>query len=72
MTSEKSIKMDLVPPFNILLFLLFFALKINNIIDWNWWWVTSPLWIPLALGIFVIAILALLGLFLLLIGRLFR
>jgi dipeptide/tripeptide permease len=21
------------------------SIKINNQIDWSWWWVTSPLWI---------------------------
>lgn len=27
------------------LFLIFMALKLANIVDWSWWWVTSPLWI---------------------------
>jgi hypothetical protein len=30
------------------LFLLFLGLKLLRVIDWSWWWVTSPLWIPLA------------------------
>lgn len=39
------------------LFLLFLALKLTGYIDWSWWWVTAPLWIPIALslGIFAIA-----------------
>ncbi len=28
------------------LFLLFLGLKLTGHIDWSWWWVTSPLWIP--------------------------
>ena len=32
-----------------LLFLLFLGLKLTNQIDWSWWWVTAPLWGPLAL-----------------------
>lgn len=32
-----------------LLFLLFLGLKLTNQIDWSWWWVTAPLWAPLAL-----------------------
>jgi len=28
------------------LFLIFMVLKLTNHIDWSWWWVTSPLWIP--------------------------
>lgn len=27
---------------------LFIALKLLDKIDWSWWWVLSPLWIPLA------------------------
>jgi len=32
-----------------LLFLLFLGLKLTNQIDWSWWWVTSPLWGPIAI-----------------------
>lgn len=34
-----------------LLFLLFLGLKLTNNIDWSWWWVTAPLWGPIAIGI---------------------
>jgi hypothetical protein len=37
------------------LFIVFLVLKLTHTIDWSWWWVTSPLWIPLVLVI-VIAI----------------
>ena len=40
-----------------LLTLLFIALKLCNIIDWSWWWVLSPLWIPFALVIVLIMFL---------------
>jgi hypothetical protein len=43
------------------LFIVFLVLKLTNHIDWSWWWVTSPLWIPIA---FIGAI----GLFILLFG----
>lgn len=33
------------------LFLIFLVLRLTHEIDWSWWWVTSPLWIPLAVGI---------------------
>lgn len=26
------------------LFLVFLVLKLCNVIDWSWWWVTAPLW----------------------------
>ena len=32
-----------------LLFIVFLVLKLTGNIDWSWWWVTSPLWIPLAI-----------------------
>ena len=35
------------------LFIVFLVLKLTGTIDWSWWWVTSPLWIPLV-AIFVI------------------
>jgi hypothetical protein len=41
-----------------LLFLLFLALKLCNVIDWSWWWVTSPLWIPFAIVIFFFMLIA--------------
>ena len=28
-------------------FLVFLVLKLTNVIDWSWWWVTAPLWIPI-------------------------
>ena len=37
-----------------ILFIVFLVLKLTNVIDWSWWWVTSPLWIPFALGGLVI------------------
>jgi hypothetical protein len=30
-------------------FLIFLTLKLCGVIDWSWWWVMSPLWIPFAL-----------------------
>lgn len=32
-----------------ILVLIFMILKLTNCIDWSWWWITSPLWIPLVL-----------------------
>ena len=26
---------------------IFVVLKLTNIINWSWWWVTAPLWIPI-------------------------
>jgi membrane protein YdbS with pleckstrin-like domain len=40
-------------------FVMFVILKVGGIIDWSWWWVTSPLWIAVILNI-----LAVLGIYL--------
>jgi len=42
-----------------LLTLLFIALKLLDKIDWSWWWVLAPIWIPasIVLGIFLIALI---------------
>ena len=32
-----------------LLFLLFLGLKLGNVINWSWWWVFAPIWIPVVL-----------------------
>jgi hypothetical protein len=49
----KDVKVDLNTGtlFLELLFLLFLGLKLADKIDWSWWWVFSPLWIPVALVI---------------------
>ena len=55
----EKINIQLVGVLNVIVFLAFFFAKIYDKIDWSWWWVFSPLWIPLALCliIFVIVIL---------------
>lgn len=39
-----------------ILFVVFLVLKLCNVIDWSWWWITAPLWGPLAIAV-VIAII---------------
>lgn len=39
-----------------ILFITFLVLKLTHVIDWSWWWVTSPLWIPFAIVIVVVII----------------
>lgn len=31
-----------------LLTVAFVVLKLCNVITWSWWWVLSPIWIPIA------------------------
>jgi hypothetical protein len=40
------------------MFLIFLTLKLCDVIQWSWWWVTAPLWGPLLV---VIALLMIVG-----------
>lgn len=39
-----------------LLTIVFVILKLTNTVDWSWWIVLCPLWIPFALGLFALSI----------------
>ena len=44
-----------------LLFLVFLTLKLTNVINWSWWWITAPLWIipsAIIIGIVLLAVVA--------------
>lgn len=59
-TSNKSTGVGL----GTILFVVFLVLKLTGHIDWSWWWVTSPLWIPFALFllfVIIVTIIAALG-----------
>ena len=37
----------------------FITLKFCGLIDWSWWWVLSPFWVPAAIaGVFFIIVIA--------------
>jgi hypothetical protein len=46
-----------------LLGVLFITLKLCNVIDWSWWWVLSPFWMPpvfiLVVGLLIVLIASL-------------
>jgi hypothetical protein len=44
--------------FSGLLTIVFITLKLTDYIDWSWWWVLSPLWIPFVVIAIVIVLLA--------------
>jgi len=37
-----------------ILTIVFIVLKLTGTIDWSWWWVLCPLWIPLLVIVLVI------------------
>lgn len=51
-----------------LLFLVFMTLKLTHHIDWSWWWVTAPLWIPPVASLVVLAVIAAVALVLVTLG----
>lgn len=58
MSDTKEIKYNSRIGFPGLLTILFIGLKLTDNIDWSWWWVLSPIWIPLVvvLGFFTIVV----------------
>lgn len=37
-----------------MLTILFIGLKLTHYVDWSWWWVLSPLWVPLILALVIV------------------
>jgi hypothetical protein len=38
--------------------ILFIGLKLCNVIQWSWWWVLSPIWISISIGLVILSMLA--------------
>lgn len=38
------------------LLIIFIVLKIVGVINWSWWWVLCPLWIPIVLVVGVVLV----------------
>jgi hypothetical protein len=49
-----------------LLTVLFIGLKLTDHIDWSWWWVLSPMWLPFA---FIIALIFVIWLIAMIFGK---
>ena len=39
-----------------LLFVVFLVLKLTKVISWSWWWITAPLWGPVAIGLIIVIV----------------
>ena len=44
-------------PLAVIVFLAFFFAKIYDKIDWSWWWIFSPLWIPASICLIILIII---------------
>ena len=51
-----------------LLFIIFTVLKLTNNINWSWWWVTAPIWIPLLFIIIFLFVIFLVSLVMISLG----
>lgn len=47
-----------------LLCIVFIVLKLTGNIDWSWWWVLSPIWIPWCVVLGILAIVGMIALIL--------
>lgn len=43
-----------------LLGVAFVILKLCKVINWSWWWVTAPFWIPIAVGALLVLVASIL------------
>ena len=44
-----------------IIFLIFLVLKlagIGQVANWSWWWITSPIWITVLLGLAIVVVIA--------------
>lgn len=44
-----------------LLTIAFIVLKLCHVIEWSWWWVLAPTWIPIILALILLLIAALIN-----------
>ena len=43
------------------IFLVFLILKLTGVVNWSWFWVLSPLWIPFVMMILVLGFVVLIA-----------
>jgi len=55
-TNNKKVTIGCISPLTVTIFLAFFFAKIFNKIDWSWWLVFSPLWVPAVIVLIVLLI----------------
>ena len=59
---EKKVNVTVGPGVGGLLGVLFVALKLTGHIDWSWFWVLSPFWIPFAIFMGILGFMLLMAL----------
>lgn len=41
-------------------FFVLLGLKVFGVVEWSWWWITSPLWIAVIINVFAVIMVYLL------------
>lgn len=59
MANKETVGCSVGPCFT--LFIVFLVLQLTHVIDWSWWWVTAPLWIPFALFLAIMVFIAIIS-----------
>lgn len=59
MSDKKEVTVKTIS-FSSLLLLAFIVLKLCNVITWSWWWVLSPIWIPITISVVITGLILLL------------
>lgn len=44
-----------------MLLVAFVVLKLCNVINWSWWWVTAPVWLPICAILGFLLVVAIVG-----------
>lgn len=63
MNDKKTVRVSSGVSLSTVVFIVFLILKLTNVIDWSWWWVTAPIWMPLAALIAICIVLFIVGVF---------
>jgi len=63
MLKQKEVAVYRGPGFITLLTLVFIVLKLIGVINWSWWWVLAPLWIPFGIVLVLVIIISIIVLF---------
>lgn len=58
----KEVNANVSFPYGFVLFIVFLVLKLTDKIDWSWWWVTCPLWIPLGIVLVILVVVSIVAL----------
>lgn len=50
--SKRTVQVTITWPISLILTFIFVTLKLVGEINWSWWWVFAPIWIPIVLVLF--------------------